>query len=627
MLKRRKSFLLSALLSAFRSFMSIPTPHAAFRLLLLTFILVATAFSMIIPLGEAADEVSHHSYVRYIAEYGGLPPVVEGTTVFGETFQPPLYYALAAPLTAWLPTGNEDNLGFDIPVENNPDTELDNPNRTRVLLQPAPARWLWQGEALGWHLVRVLSVLMGAGTIYFTYRLGQLVWVNEPWSAWLAALFAACLPSFVGVSAAVTNDSLATFLGAMLLYQLAKVVTTPAGQTWQHWVWLGVVGALGVWTKASGWIFVGTIMVGIGLWGWSRKKPGFEGSSALLFPLRFLSITGVTWLLIALPLWILNWQRSGDMMGRNLQTLVTDARTQLTLNDFIEVLYSLGRTWWAGFGGAVHLSFNAPVTIGLFGVIFGVAGLGLVRRHLNRSHSAPATQLLIPLLAVHAILVLIAWIGWTVLVLGTGQGRLLFPALPALAVLLAGGWTGLPIPRSLSHSSFAIGMVALLGASLTTLILPAYRTPYIPEPVPVNATTGRWQVGELPLTLTTFYAPYTVDSRLRPGEITTLYLGWESTDTLPDVRVRLRWIDRDGNNVGAPKEGSPIANHPLTDEWQAGQYAATHKMPLPQGIEAGYYRLMLSVVEGETKTPIPLRSSDGGMGDEIMVGQTTVVVP
>src|SRR5687768_15372991 len=96
-------------------------PRTALGWLLVAFILVATAFSTIIPLGEAADEVSHHSYVRYIAEYAGLPPMVEGTTVFGETFQPPLYYTLAAPLTAWLPTGSEANLGFNIPVENNPD--------------------------------------------------------------------------------------------------------------------------------------------------------------------------------------------------------------------------------------------------------------------------------------------------------------------------------------------------------------------------------------------------------------------------------------------------------------------------------------------------------------------------
>jgi hypothetical protein len=612
-------------------------PRTALGLLLVAFILLATAFSTIIPLGEAADEVSHHSYVRYLAEYGGLPPVVEGTTVFGETFQPPLYYALAAPLTVWLPTGSVENLGFDIPVENNPDWELGNPDRPRVLLQPASARWVWQGEALGWHLVRFLSVLIGVGTVYFTYQLGRLVWKGEAWTAWTAALFVAALPSFAGVSAVVTNDTLATLLSAILLWQLAKVVTTPAGEKWQEWAWVGGIGALGVWTKASGWLFVGTVVLGFALWLWVNKKPSFrlkatqnlsfEGQGPVFNALRFLFIAGGVWLGGIIPLWIVNWQRSGDIMGRNLQTLVTDARTQFTFADLLDVLYSLCRTWWAGFGGAVHISFGAPVNFGLLLLIFGIAGFGLLRRHLNRSQSDPATQQLIPLLTVHTLLVVLSWLAWTALVLGTGQGRLLFPALPAVAVLLAGGWGGLPISRRYSLGAFAGVMGLLLVGSITSLLLPAYRVPHVPEPLPANATVARWNVGDLPLALTAFYAPYTVDSRLHPGEITTLYVGWESTGQLPDVRVRLRWIDRDGNNVGAPKEGSPIANHPLTDEWQAGQYAATHKMILPEGIEGGYYRLMMSVIDAQTKTPIPLRSADGGMGDEIMVGQTTVVVP
>ncbi len=611
-------------------------PRTALGLLLVAFILITTAFSTIIPLGEAADEVSHHSYVRYVAEYGGMPPVVEGTTVFGETFQPPFYYTVAAPLTAWLPTGSEANLGFDIPVENNPDWEPGNPARARVLLQPAAARWQWQGEALGWHLARFLSVLIGAGTIYFTYKLGRLVWKGEPWTALGAALFVAALPSFVGVSAVVTNDTLATLFSAILLWQLAKVVTTTAGENWQEWAWVGVTGTLGVWTKASGWLFVGTAVFGFVLWLWTKKKPGFrlkegqkngfEGKETVFNALGFLFITGVVWFVGVIPLWIVNWQRSGDIMGRNLQTLVTDARTQFTFADLLDVLYSLCRTWWAGFGGAVHVSFGAPVNFGLLVIIFGVAGIGLVRRHLNRSQSDPATRQLIPLLAVHTGLVVLSWLAWTALVLGTGQGRLLFPALPAVAVLLAGGWAGLPIPPRYSLGAFGGVMGLLLVGSITSLLLPAYRVPHVPEALPTNATTAQWDVGDLPLALTAFYAPYTVDSRLRPGELTALYVGWESTGQLPDVRVRLRWIDRDGNNVGAPKEGSPIANHPLTDEWQSGSYAATHKMGLPEGIKGGYYRLMLSVIDAQSKTSIPLRSADGGIGDEIMVGQTTVVL-
>lgn len=608
-------------------------PRLLLATLLITFALVAAAFSAIIPLGEAADEVSHHSYVRYVAEYGGMPPVIAGTTVFGETFQPPLYYALAAPLTAWLPRGDNANLGFDIPVENNADWELGNPKRARLLLQPAEARWTWQGEALGWHLVRLFSVLIGVGTVFFTYRLGGVVWGKASGGAWLAALFVACLPSFIGVSAAVTNDSLATLIGAILLWQLARNITTPIGDQWQSWAFIGVLGAAGVWTKAGGWLFVVTTTLAVALWIWNGLPGGLASirtqSHAIRAKVQSLFVTGGVWLVGVLPLLWINYQRSGDLLGQGVQSLVTDARTSLTLADFGAAVASLHRTWWAGFGGAVHLSFPEVVNISLTVLLLGVAGVGLGLRHLQRATAPRHTQLLIPLLAAHVGLLGIAWFGWTQMVLGTGQGRLLFPALPALAVLLGGGWTAFfpqtPTRARIISAAYAIALPAMVILSLVSILLPAYRTPHTPEPLPAEAATGRWQVGDLPLALTAFYAPYTVDSRLKAGERTTLYLAWESSAALPDVRLRLRWIDRDGNNVGAPKEGSLIAAHPLTDEWQAGQYAATHVIPLPDGIEGGYYRLMLGVVDAADGTVRPLVSADGGTSDEIMVGQTTVV--
>ncbi|HEX8684294.1 MAG TPA: glycosyltransferase family 39 protein, partial [Ardenticatenaceae bacterium] len=583
------------------------SPRVALAVLGLLFCLLAGAWSALIPLGEAPDEVSHHSYVRYVAEYGGLPPAIEGTTVFGETFQPPLYYILAAPLTAWLPRGPESNLGFAIPVENNPDWELGNPARARVLLQPAAARWPWRGEALGWHLARGLSILFGLVTLVATYKLARLVFPGEPWTAFLAAAFVAFLPTFTALSATVTNDVLATMLSALLLWQLARLVVGTRGRTdWRGWAFAGLLGCLGVWTKASGWVFVPIVILAVVLAArrpttagalWAGRPPTENGRWKAVDGGRWafsrLLAAGGAWLVVALPLFWMNWQRSGDLLGRGLQARVTEQRESFSLQEALQLLPGLYRSWWAGFGGAVHL--NLPDWLNLvLGVLLLVAVGGLLRRHLRRASASAATRRLLPILAAHAVLVFIAWFIWTGLVMGADQGRLLYPALPATAVLLAGGWVAVTPPREWRAPRPALlwsaAILALPLATLLFILLPAYRAaPALAEP-PSGAASESLQIGSLPLALTSFYFPLTVDDHVPPGTGSRFYVAWRADGPLPDVRLRLRWIDADGNSRWV-KEGSPIADHPLTDEWQPGNYSAWHRVPVPEGVEPGWYRL------------------------------------
>ena len=151
----------------------------AHRVVIAVYVLLATAFSVVMPLGEAPDEVSHYSYVRYLALNGGLPPP-EGAAS-GEAFQPPLYYAAGALATFWVPEG-----GFT--VKGNSDYSLavvdSVPN---VLLHTSQESFPYRDGALAWHLLRLLSVAMGAGTVWATYALGLLVFPGRPQLAVAAA--------------------------------------------------------------------------------------------------------------------------------------------------------------------------------------------------------------------------------------------------------------------------------------------------------------------------------------------------------------------------------------------------------------------------------------------------------
>ena len=61
---------------------------------------------------EASDELWHYPMVKYLADHRALPvqePGVE-TAWRQEGSQPPLYYALAAALTAWIDTSDLDEV-------------------------------------------------------------------------------------------------------------------------------------------------------------------------------------------------------------------------------------------------------------------------------------------------------------------------------------------------------------------------------------------------------------------------------------------------------------------------------------------------------------------------------------
>src|SRR5262245_3031782 len=91
------------------------TLNSQLTVLLLAFLSLATVYSLIVPLGEGPDEPGHAAYVFFLAREGRLPvqrAAPDTSDVPGEGHQPPLAYALAAPLMAWLPQAERQ---FDLP--------------------------------------------------------------------------------------------------------------------------------------------------------------------------------------------------------------------------------------------------------------------------------------------------------------------------------------------------------------------------------------------------------------------------------------------------------------------------------------------------------------------------------
>ncbi len=572
------------------------TAHAPLFGLLAAFVLLALGYSVIVPLGEAPDEVSHFAYVRWLATRHSLPEP-EGA-VLGEAFQPPLYYALVAPVTAWQPEQ-------PLPVAANGDWELSDPQRrTRVLLQPPAARWPWRGEALAWHLARWLSPLFGLVTLLATYSLARTVLPSQPWAAWLAVAFVGFLPQFTFQSAVVTNDTLSTMLSALLLAVLARAAAGHEQERITLWALAGVLGGLSVWTKSSGWVFVGTAglawLMGVGRAGrWQR-----------------LAVLAGSWLLVAAPLLGWNQLRHGDPLGWSLMNLVTDERAApLTLRQWQEVLGGLYRTFWAGMGGAAHLSLPPLINVLLGGpLVLGLIGL-------VRGRPPAPTRSLLGWLGLHVVLVGAAWVRWTQTVLGTGQGRLLFAALPAIAVLMAAGWLALVRRERQIALWGSLTMVVGGTAVLGLWVRPLYQTlPPLP-PAPVQSTEANWRFGE-GLLLRRYSVPWSEHEL--PGTAGELFFEWEATQSLEDLRLHLSLVDPEGRVVWF-KEGTPSAGRDTSDQWRIGHpLASWHRIMIPPGTPPGWHRLLMEVRPPDGD-PLPVYGPDGALwGQQVMIGQVTV---
>jgi len=166
------------------------------------FVLSASAYSMIVPLGEAPDEVSHWAYVQSLLTQPRLP-APEGA-VLGEAHQPPLYYLIGSLATFWIPRQ-------DFQVIANPDFVLDDPQTPNLLLHTRREAFPYHDAVLAWHLVRLLSVAMGVVTVWVTWRLASEIFPSDLWIALGAAALIAFLPEFLFISAAVNNDNLNSF--------------------------------------------------------------------------------------------------------------------------------------------------------------------------------------------------------------------------------------------------------------------------------------------------------------------------------------------------------------------------------------------------------------------------------
>ena len=163
------------------------------RFLLLAFTLLGALYAFVTPLFEISDELWHYPMVKTIADGNGLP--IQDPSNPGlwrqEGSQPPLYYVLMALATFWIDTSDMEQVRWINPHADNGIITQDRNNN--IIIHTEREQSTWQGTVLAVRLIRLLSVLLGAGTVYFTYCLAlELMPRPMPQQHGLALASAAC---------------------------------------------------------------------------------------------------------------------------------------------------------------------------------------------------------------------------------------------------------------------------------------------------------------------------------------------------------------------------------------------------------------------------------------------------
>lgn len=537
--------------------------------ILLIFVLFGVQYAFTVPIFEAPDEIHHYAFARHLSMGNSLPvQTVESDGPWEhEGTQAPLYYFLLGRLIAGI-----DQSDFEGIAQVNPHANLGDPlypgNKNRMLYSAVPRELA--GANLAAHIGRLFSLLLAVGSLLFVYALAKLAFTGSTLLPIATLAFAASIPQFNFISATVSNDNLVVFLSSAVLYWLVRLITIPESRPIPlvQWIVLGILLGLAALSKLQGLGLIFLTATTLGYLGWRRRQP-FQLIQAV-------AIVGSLVLLIAGWWYLRNFMIYGEWLGVQQLLTIDGLRTEpRTMEQIWGELRGVRYSFWGLFGWFSILLPDALYV--LFDLITGLALSGLLVSAISRWRRRSRSLLDSSNVRVHLLLVI--WASMLLLLLfywltfaTSGQGRLLFPAIGAISVLMISGlnvWVSY-LPRRLHLPLLALLPLILWLTSfyvLTNLLPENYEVPMTVSEIPPEATPIHLNYDNK-VELVAVEIP---EGRFHPGDQVHITLYMRALEAQSeDYELFVQLLDNNNSQIANVTSHPGWGTHPLS-LWDPGQ--------------------------------------------------------
>jgi len=535
--------------------------------LLGVYVTLALLYCFADPLYESTDELRHFRYVRHLVVYRSLP-IQSPTAPRAQSHHPPLYYFLGAIVSGWVPVSKD--VYFSPPE--NPFWgynywEVGNDNKNQYI-HGEDERFPLRDAALAAYLVRFMTILIGAGAVGFTYMAGREASPEHPELALAGAALVAFNPQFLYLSGAINNDIPAALCGAAILWACLRLVRGTAG--WRTDVLLGVLYGVALLTKLNLLALLAPIQLAYVLSAWRVRDWRVYLRGTLIVLAAAAAVSG--WWFVR------NWQLYGDPTGmRQVNELWAGRPAQESWWALRQGLPYLWSSLWGRFGYG-----QVPMPEWVYQSLLISCVVGLAGYLVPRKEQPIWTTLLI--LGV-TVLTTVAVVLYYMLIQPAGaMGRLLFPGLSALAILLVLG-TGRFFSARLQWvaSVMVVTTVGVLGlGALVGVLVPAFARPRpltSSELENLQARATSIEFGDVARLVGYDIKPTTV----KPSDTVHVTLYWQALSRTEGNYAVFVHLLSEVETIVAQRDTYPGLGRYPTTSWEVGStFADTYRVVIPE---------------------------------------------
>ncbi len=618
--------------------------HWRLSVVLLIYVVIAAAHSVVAPLTIGNDEWAHFLYTRFIAEHGRLPINLAERQNRDEagtkSDDPPLYHLIAAAAAA----GVEPTRLLK-PVNGNPRRQLaDNfVVSYAFLVHNAYESFPYRGEALLWHVGSRLSILFGAAVVMLTYLTSLELFPNRRGRALVAAALLAFMPAFIFHNSVMTYDGLGAVFTALFLLAGIRAIKNPV--QWRLWLALGALGGLAITTKYTS-VLLPLEIIFIAWFAFQREKNKTVNLGELppKSPgLRRVIVAGLA-MIVAASWWFgfIVWhfntiETKGPIVGilEPLMVRVGNDSTAITVTgwlfgedavsidlpapararDYPQLAWTLVESFWS-----MPIAERFLLSPWLTLPFAAAALLSLVGLWRIWQKSNPAARAWLGLLLFHVVLVMpliMMRVFLSFAPLEAVQGRhLLFPAASAIPILLVWGWE-----RWNRFWGRRISRVFVAGLLLWSVLgQVGWAALVYPSPLPVWMEQGPESdmaqfeaINKTPVAGMRLVGATWGETATAPSLEVTLW--WQSQAVMvQDYLVELTLVDEANNTVSYSLSHPAQGRYP-TRSWEPDDVVKdVHWLPLVNR-PAGAYQLQLRLLD-QARQPVST--------DKILLGQVAL---